>query len=571
MMRGHVDFDYIAKGFEQGIVERAGLKEIAASLESMSYPQRYGLLESALAEAVDRDVISPLPTSKPSSKHDYAISRLKTMRNRLFMLGYLDKDSGQAHLGPMLEAGIKAFQKEARCVISDFSVDGWVGEETWTALQELVSFEEPSNLERWFIGSVPSEALKRAIQLRLYAFGLCFAHPSTAPDDGEITTGLSRFSNIAHLLHLSDHVVSPRPVFETVRLLMDQDDLVRRLSRSEPFSQQLRDELEASDPELLRSGCSFVINITKAELWMLGYEHVAPSGYQDADTRRSVDQWFVPRGGLFSALNQFWKDRGDGSNNVIKTFPALLNASDDNARDHVIKSFPAFFYSIDLELSRDVTDDPVDSQYVYDALHQHFSGKHGDSFIQLVWSQLRAIGSRIWDGVRRARRWFKSNTKLFLKNISRLAYNFILKSFEAVRAVVSGVVGSLNFFGKNEIVFPLNGLGIDPQKTLFRMRHDYDFDFISLVDTASPANDIEVIVGYLENKSSMFAVSCRFLASLLEMVIDLIKGGLFTGWAVLLMALLRLYKSIEQWAPVIIAFEREEERMLASGGDRYVA
>jgi len=53
-------------------------------------------------------------------------------------------------------------------------------------------------------------------------------------------------------------------------------------------------------------------------------------------------------------------------------------------------------------------------------------------------------------------------------------------------------------------------------------------------------------------------------ASLLDMVIDLIKRSILSGFAALLMALLKLYKSIRQWAPAIIDFVRQEQRMLVN-------
>ncbi len=73
-------------------------------------------------------------------------SRIKTIRNRLFNLGYIEQDTGTGHLDDTIRDGIKVFQREA-----GLKVDGWIGEkETWPALQDLVSFETPINIKKWF-------------------------------------------------------------------------------------------------------------------------------------------------------------------------------------------------------------------------------------------------------------------------------------------------------------------------------------------------------------------------------------------------------------------------------------
>jgi len=550
------DLSFVPAGFEKDAIEKDGKKEVVVALESMPYSNRYGLLESALAEAVEKDVITPLPTSKPGHKSEYSDSRLKTMRKRLYMLGYLEHNSGQANLGPQLEGAIKSFQGEAAIVVTDFAVDGWVGEETWTAMQELVSFETPSNLQRWFDGKgKPCLVLKRAVHLRLYAFGLCSRAPAYGiPDDSEISCGLNRFTELSSKhFHFSDKPLSHGMCLDTVNLLMDQDGLIACLAGTGPLMQAKESTPELESPELLDYACRFVINITKAELWMLGYEQVAPSGYQAADTRRAIDSGYELRGAAFEALKQFWIDKKDQSHATMR------------AKQHVTKYSPLFFQKIYADISTEETETQLGSEAVYQQLQDEVHENQGEKLIQKVWHELRSIGSRIWDGLKRAGHWFKGVVKksvAFLTNITRLAYHFILKSFEAVRAVVAGVVGALTFFGKKELRFPIRGLDIRPNVPVLRMRRDHDFDFTTMVNNEGNPGDVEKIAAYLENKSSMFVVSCKFLASLLNLVIDVIKHSLFTGWAALLMALLKLYKSIKQWAPGIIAFERQEHRML---------
>jgi len=552
------DISYVPEGFGKTTIRLAGGKsESVAELETRPFPERYELLGSALSEAVQQNVISPLPTSKPVHKSAYSVSRLKTIRKRLFMLGYLERDSGQANLGATLEIAIKAFQKEVGLTVGDFAVDGWVGEQTWTALQELVSFEEPTKPERWFDrDGVACPALKRAVHLRLHALGLCPLHPTFGtPDDDAINQGLNQFAKLANsCFDLADRDVAGELCLSSVSLLMDQDGLVGHLSASQPLTGDFREQLDGEGEELSMSFARFILNMARSELWLLGYDHVAPSGHRDSDMLSNLDRRYELRmGALFDAIGQFWDDRDESGHKTMY------------ARQFLIKYFPIFFAKIHAETVSAMYETPVDSEDVYREILAHSTEESDINLIQKLWQELRSIGSRIWDGIKRACHWFKSIVKqgvTWLKNMTRLAYHFILKSFEAVQAAVSGVVSSLSFFAKKELIFPWRGLKLNPDHPVLRMHHDKYFDFTIVVRDSGNPEDANRVAEYLTNKSSMFALSCKFMVSLLDMIIDLVRRSVFTGWAALLMALLRLYKSIKQSAPAMIAFVEQEQRML---------
>ncbi len=97
--------------------------------------KRYALLGDAVTQARQQNIISPLPEQEPSGAGDYAVSRIRTIRNRLFNLGYLGVDDKSTVLDDAIKNGIRAFQKEA-----GLTQDAWVGENTCSALQALVSF-----------------------------------------------------------------------------------------------------------------------------------------------------------------------------------------------------------------------------------------------------------------------------------------------------------------------------------------------------------------------------------------------------------------------------------------------
>ncbi len=519
--------------------------------------KQYGLLEQAMLQAGDDQIITPLPESNPgASRSAYSNSRLKVIANRLFLLGYLDTDSVPSQLDASYQAGVKLFQHDA-FGISSLKADGWVGEKTWLALQQMVSFEEASNLEKWFVKAEPCHALIRAAYLRLYALGLVSrapGHLKTMVTIDLLNNALAGFSKLAQVLGWADAAGLSVASLATLKLLFDQDEMVARLA-----SGQIPKAVEHK-----KTIKPFIIAMAKIELWLLGY-NIRPKGYTggSANSMRANGLDLKAKSQLYKQLLVYWTSLGITSDKAKSKAMGLIKST-----------YPKFFSSISQRLIAADVVMPTESEDVYQEIKKLAKSrkpkKNMKSVVQEMWDNIYSIGARMWDGIKRAWAWFKamvkkavSSVKAMLKNLSRVAYLYIRNSFEALQAVVSGVTGSLAFFARKEIKFPMRGLNINSNIPVLRMHRDNDFDFTTLVYEFAQANDVSKIAAYLENKSAMFAVSCGFLASLLKLVIDLIKKSIFTGWPALLMALLRLYKSIKQWAPVIIGFEKQERRMLS--------
>jgi Putative peptidoglycan binding domain len=216
-------------------------------------------LGADIAQLEANGLFVPLPLEEPDKSKD--ASRIKTIRNRLSNLGYLPQDSGRPYLDEELKEAIRRFQEEA-----DLIVDGWVGEQTWTALQELVGFESSINLLRWFRRGHIKTPLKRAIGLRLFVVGLMEKAPTTHPVDP--TEGMTAFGRVWRILNLgpvtSRASISP----EWVTRLFDQDGLIGRLASTKvPSTAQERPSIHG-----------FILNIAKIELWLAGYK-IKPTGY----------------------------------------------------------------------------------------------------------------------------------------------------------------------------------------------------------------------------------------------------------------------------------------------------
>ena len=517
----------LAAGPESFRGRKQGGAAFAAAMPAEPLSEQYGLLEEAILQAGCDHIITPLPASEPGSAKEYSHSRLRTIRNRLFLLGYLEADNGRATLGPMLKTAVAAFQGEAKLGDEAVVVDGWIGEQSWGALQELVSFEEPSNLQRWLIRGKLSPVLMRATHLRLYALGLAAEKPSLNADSAPVIAGLSNFSEVAGLLKLADGKVEPEPLIATLKLLFDQDELVRRLALSSA-PRSYEEKLKVKP---------FIINMAKVELWLHGYD-IQPDGYSEGMLCNSAGRELdLKKSKLRKILTQYWCESGMAASTAELKAMMLIKTS-----------FPEFFAKLQGD-SRD-QDQLPDSQLLFRQIEA--SVQQDRDLLQKVWDHVYSIGSRIWDGIKRAWRLFRSMVKraasaagAFLNNISRLAYHYILKSYEAIKAVIRGVSESIRFFAAPVMRFP-KAEGVFSRTVMI---HDRDLDFSVLVDQRDDPSVLEHVATFMDGKSSLFGISCRFLAELLDVLVGMLKRSLFTGWAALLMALLKIYQSIARWAP----------------------
>ncbi len=472
-------------------------------------------------------IFIPLPDSGSDASKDS--SRIKTIRNRLFILGYLEKDNGRDNLDVTLKEAIRKFQKEA-----GLNPDGWVGEkETWPALQELVSFETPLNLRQWYGSTVPKPALKRAIALRLFVLGLRERKP-TSPDD-DIETGLQKFGRIWNILSFGDIQSKPGLNREWVEILFDMDNLTDKLSRvSAPL-----------DRKHLEEAHSFILNSAKTELWLMGYS-VRPSGYDlvkskipptESDGLSGTDIWMKSktvtqycavkkRIKFHKALHKFWIEHGKTDKNADEDSVNFLN------------NFPSFFQIIDegLQTHRNTSD--VSRQ---EALEEIIKDRREQ--IPLIWQKLRNIGARIWDGVRRVWSWFKRIANVAKEkvlgignNLSRLIYDFASGSFKLVSNVFKSFRTTIDVVTK-----PIMPGSSEEQVIFYR---DLDFDSKVVISSSADGQQVANCCQNLLRTSRLFAFGCRVVGTFVSILIDVFKTG-WTAYFGLILALIR-FRRVKQ-------------------------
>ena len=293
------------------------------NLQIRAAPDRFDELDAILEKASRNGIAAPLPDSIHEVRSKELLeSRICTVRTRLYLLGYLEDDNQRSEIDGMLEDAITQFQDEAELV-----KDGWVGQQTWTALQELVSFEHPSNLHKWFKGNQIKPALLRAIKLRLYVLG--FLPSQQVQDADRLSKALEKFVTIARILKLHDQPLSPDVVFDTINVLFDQDGIAARLGQTgEDFMRHRPADIRKQDARNITH--KFIICCAKIELWLLGYD-ISLDGTAKYKIPLGIERLtYMPASyPLFHALNMFWQengmDRGDALHEATRITGFFFN------------------------------------------------------------------------------------------------------------------------------------------------------------------------------------------------------------------------------------------------------
>ncbi len=172
-----------------------------------------------------------------------------------------------------------------------------------------------SRLSGWFNSGKANPALLRATHLRLFALGL-MPHKPRGIDRPVIRGGLGRFIEAIDALGFGIEETGienlmPDLHLDTLTLLFDEDELIRRLGASE--------NLMPKQHAGLQSARALVINIAKIELWLLGYD-VDPRGFHHDDISTGLKTTELNHTSpLFKAMKQFWMDKGQSARSTMRS------------------------------------------------------------------------------------------------------------------------------------------------------------------------------------------------------------------------------------------------------------
>lgn len=497
----------------------AGLKPLS---QAMAQPetetvmlQRYSLFESELAQATAQGLILGLP-SKADRQKVYDPERLHAIQDRLRNLGYLDPKlefEPGGEISDALKQGILAFQSEA-----DLVGDGWVGHNTWRALQQLVSFEEPTQIQRWLDpGGEPKVVLRRAIQLRLFSLGLSEFKPTR-----ELSTdlsGLDRFRLILSEFGWLPAAVQLTPA-ELLEWLFDQDRLVAQLARSQP------DPLHPNWVKARR----FILSVAKIELWLLG-KGTRPDGQMtdnyirrrhrtrveatiaivDAQTNRLDD-----RSTLYKAIRNTWREmQPEISRRQLKR----------KTRDWL--QFSKEFFA------RLTAMEEAGPEQIATSIEKQINGDR--SRLVQLWGRAKSLVGKLFDGLRRIGRFFQrllGRAKQALTALARPFYRLVADAYRSVKFSLRTITRGLTFF-QSEL------LTVDNCRAAFA-RKSNDADLYLYVDRSDPGG-VARFADRLLFSSRLLRIAARLLGLFLSLLKTVLKSSV-QGWWGFFLAALKLHR-----------------------------
>lgn len=475
-----------------------------------SHLDQIGKFEIILDQAEEKGVISHAATDTEDT-YDLKTQRIRiqTIASRLYLLGYLSKKTTPKNIEKRLDVVKEAvgnFQKDA-----NLKVDNWVGDVTWYALDELVSFESVLSKRKWFkegrVRPQVEKAIHRGIQLRLWSLGLY----KNRPNQNFKLLGndsLKNFQTILRIFLVEKTSLNNLLSEDTISLLFDQDALTRAIaSRAGPDLSNWQLNFSGKKSRQQKLARKFIINSAKIELWLLGYK-VKIDGRDDFEYSLSSD--------LYVAISQYYQQFGG----LAKTKAEVL------AR----KITPSLFKGIS-EASEE-----SDSFNVDDASAEVAKEISTATQVEKAWSYVKEKGISLWDGLKRIWRWMKKIGKKALsfieKNVFKGFFRFVTKAYRIVKKGMSAVIRSFDVYLKGKLILP--GIQLEFTK---------DMDTVALISKSSPTEQVLDAMEKRNRRSKAFSVGCRMISLAFGVFKKLASNVL--GWARLLISLVRGYKDLK--------------------------
>ncbi len=473
----------------------------------------YAMLDAALADAEAEDFGA---AADPSIAPD----RIGVARSRLYNLGYLWKDNQRQETDPDFLSALGSFQTEA-----GLSLNQALDDASWLALEQLVGFESHTDLDRWFRDGVPLPVLARAAHLRLLAFGLLdnLVKPTgerlkQGAQERELKTGLDRFVRVVRLLRLSENPLAPDLVPDTLKILFDQDRLVDRLAEmGRGMTVRHRAGAGAGAGEKREDNLlviEFVRGIARIELWLAGFA---------TKPRRQFD---YDHGGAEQSLNQamteFWRSQPEA----------------ERPRPSERLEISGEFFTRLRQLTRTAQVQTI--QRLSPLVEEVIGDK---DMAEGVKTQMRTLGARLWDGIRRAMCWLSSKLAGIgtlanrITNLARVIKTAALGLYRDARLLLEACAASLRFI--------LCSSYKPPASDAVLLLRDRDFDLSLLVDKQADPAPVAAFLREFSLHCRLFAISARFAGQLAGMVAGIGKKVLLAGWFGLALALARLSDGIK--------------------------
>ncbi|WDE09022.1 peptidoglycan-binding protein [Thalassomonas viridans] len=496
--------------------------------------------QSCIRAAVDEGVLLDTPGFSGAPKDKKALSPQfrPLLCSRLYRLGYLDQqDADDISHGKLIKA-IKQLQKEA-----GLKTDGWIGEVTWQALQQLFTFEEPSQLELWYRGAQPSLFLRRAVNLRLMVLGIS-RHRSQADDD-DFTSDLARFGEI--LSHLKVKIDNSNREIQQKQLLdylFDIDKQTGHLGSLSP------DYIRALAAKYQKAGnqslLSYFGGLLRAELWLSGYRDAA---LNRRILRRKQRHTSGTRRIRFSselndAIKVFWQDLNH------KQLTRLDFDESKSDVERFIISMQFLAQGVEAANAGDITKEKITRD-----LREK---SHDPQYSEHITEQWQSVGwfSWIFDGLKRI--WYA------IKNL----LSDILETAKCLIRGMKQVICNGLFYLQRAFYVLEQGLEFLLCKTVpgsseyLHMERDHDFDYQVFIAKQVTREHVSLFAKTVAHKRLMTRAALRvfeIVTRAIDMALSLFKLSNPIGWWKLIQSLININELFDEQDKQILtrAFDPE--------------
>ncbi len=477
---------------------------------SGSYIDQLGQFERIVLEANKNGIINNPPNNEVET-YDLSSQRIRiqTIATRLWLLGYLPRRISPKSINKKLgdiKTAVHQFQRDA-----NLKRDNWVGDKTWYALDQLVSYESDIDYNQWYINhqirSEVKQAFHRAIQLRLWSLGLFRDKPRR---NFELLSNrhLKNFSSILKIFRIKDESFEAELDHSSLEILFDQDLLSKTIAkRTSKDKKKFLLKLPVLKKEMHRTlAQKFIVNCAKIELWLLGYDVKIDGGNNfqftvDSDLYRAISHYYHH----FENL-----EKVDADSLAARISPKLfvgIGSTNEISTEYETEDLSA-------EIAKVITSD-VD--------------------VKNAWSYIKDRGVRLWDGLKRMWRWIKKLGRKAVgyikENVFIAFYRYSSKAYKILKKGITSIIDSIEIYVKGNL---------QVNNVLFQFSKD--MDTLIYIPEATSIKDTELAIEQLKKQSKTFKIACQILGWIVHVFKNLASG--FVGWAKLLISLVKGYPEL---------------------------
>lgn len=497
----------------------------------------------------------------------------------------LREDSPHRHWFSIFDSAVKSLQQEAGLI-----EDTWFGSKTFHALQQLFSFEEPTQLDDWFDKPATNRFVNRAVYVRLRAMGIMpgpeerFFDAVKSQNDAadaygvqhnelrkRIYYGLALWRAV--LSHWGIQLPEGNKREQSILLLFNTDGITQWMANNQdalnkrfhtriklPTSWE-RDtyrRMQDTPKRLFRPlALRVLFKHARIELWLNGYGSSRKKSRNDGSFNpgdpivlNKLSNIFVISSGPtrigpeLRRFHNFWQDCAS----LWKTLPQATRTANG---DYSYR--PRTHSSIKRELERgkltiatialrtmegakllDSVPTPSENARM-ERINEEYAKLTDEERKPETWLEKgKGLVATVFDGIKRVTKWFWSKVKSVfstltevLKKVIRMTKFLATRAYGYFQQLVTVLDTGMTVFTRR-VIDGQNGV---------KIIRDKDFDFTILADTHKAGEDVERSVAVVTHKVTLFRAACiiiRFFYEGVKVVLSLLAGQAFKVVDVLL-------------------------------------